>query len=91
MWAGPLNVPEQGATPGGNPDSQPDDEEYPNCPWPDREQSCREHRGCHARALFPPSLYGTEPVKTNIGTYDIDIISGEPWSVTFSYMRISTE
>ena len=22
-------------------------------------------------------------VKTNIGTYDIDIISGDPWSVTF--------
>jgi hypothetical protein len=30
------------------------------------------------RVLFPPNLLGTPPVKTGIGTYDVDVISGDP-------------
>lgn len=33
------------------------------------------------RVLFPPMLQGTAPIKINGGTYDIDITTGDPWSV----------
>lgn len=37
------------------------------------------------RVLYPPLLQGTKPVKTNIGNYDIDIVSGDPFSVTLDF------
>jgi hypothetical protein len=37
------------------------------------------------RILYPPLLQGTQPVKTNIETYDIDIVSGDPFSVQLDF------
>lgn len=37
------------------------------------------------RVLFPPMLQGTAPVKVTSGTYDIDITTGDPWSITFDF------
>ena len=44
-----------------------------------------EDRSRPKQILAPPNLYGTEPVKTSIGTYDIDIVTGDPWSVTLDF------
>lgn len=37
------------------------------------------------RVLFPPMLQGTPPVETGVGTYDVDIISGDPKSFVLDF------
>ena len=44
-----------------------------------------DDRSTPKRVLPPPNLYGTEPIRTSIGTYDIDVVSGDPWAVTLDF------
>jgi len=37
------------------------------------------------RILFPPALLGSEPIKTGIGSYDWNIITGDPISRVFDF------
>lgn len=37
------------------------------------------------RVLYPPMLQGTKPIKTNIGTYDHDVVSGDPYKMQLDF------
>jgi hypothetical protein len=37
------------------------------------------------RVLYPPLLQGTRPIKTNIVTYDVDVVSGDPVSFVLDF------
>lgn len=44
-----------------------------------------DDRSYSKQVFQPPMLQGSAPIKTSIGTYDIDLVSGDPWSVTLDF------
>lgn len=37
------------------------------------------------RVLYPPLLQGTPPIKSDIGSYDVDVVSGDPVSFSIQF------